>query len=122
MKLRHFKMTRKLYCAILCYEFFYCMTIFLPHVLVCLSTLLSTSVTGYFSLIRTMWSFSQKWAAFESLFSLGLFQILDFCNIFIFVIQMTKNILILEGDHMTIKKIYYFFYKRDKNGFVQNKI
>ncbi len=30
----------------------------------------------------------------------------------IFVIQMTKNILILEGGHMSIKKNIYF-YKKD---------
>ncbi len=36
---------------------------------------------------------------------------------------MTKNILILKGDHMSIKKNIYL-YKRDikKRGFVQNKI
>ncbi len=33
-------------------------------------------------------------------------------NIFIFVIQMTKNILILEGDHMSIKKKYIFLQER----------
>ncbi len=33
---------------------------------------------------------------------------LDFLNIIIFVILMTKNILILEGGHMSIKKIEYF--------------
>ncbi len=33
-------------------------------------------------------------------------------NIFIFAIQMTKNIIILEGDHMSLKKNIYFFYKR----------
>ncbi len=37
---------------------------------------------------------------------------------------MTKNILILVGDHMSIKKKYTFFFTREtlKKGFVQNKI
>ncbi len=39
----------------------------------------------------------------------GLFQILDFKTIFIFVIQMTKNILILEGDNVSIKKNINFY-------------
>ncbi len=39
------------------------------------------------------------------------FQILDFLKYFLDVIQMTKNILIMEIDRMSIKKKIYF-YKR----------
>ncbi len=48
---------------------------------------------------------------FAGIFSnFGFFFFVCFFNIF--VIQMTKNILILEGGHMSIKKNIYF-YKRD---------
>ncbi len=40
----------------------------------------------------------------------GIVSNFGFLNYFIFVIQMTKNILILEGDNVSIKKKYKFLH------------